>query len=156
MTGTLVGVWLSLSSVSATPQVPEVGASGPAHASSPTGAHTNGHVHPDAGHVAMPGQAPEPSPAVADPMAGMSADDMAAHSPHAAQDASEESGRPLGVTLAGFGVVNLGVLLIAALVGQRRARQRHRSRPPGRGTPRPAPTTAASPTATNERAGSPS
>lgn len=186
-TGTLVGAWMALSAVLATPQDHLPRTIGVAHASGPTAAHPDGHVHSDAGLVAMPGLAPEPSPTGGDPMAGMSAEDMslmvvpevaaspspiagdpmggmsaedmAAHSPdaHASQDATGDSRRPLGMTLAGFGVVNLGVLLVAALIGQRRARQRQKSGSPGRrATPRPAPTSAASSTATRERAGNPS
>jgi hypothetical protein len=187
--GTLVGVWMALSAVLATAQTDQAGTSGQGHASSPGAGHVDEHAHSDAGLVAMPGlepvapplpaadpmagmsaedmagmvQAPPvaatPSPIAADPMAGMSAEDMVAHSTdaHDAEGEPGESGRPLGATLAGFGVVNLGVLLAAVLIARRRASHRPGPRTPHkRPTRRPATAKAASSTSTTEPAGSPS
>lgn len=158
--GTLVGVWMALSAVLATAQTDQAGTSGQGHASSPGAGHVDEHAHSDAGLVAMPGLEPvaPPLPA-ADPMAGMSAEDMVAHSTdaHDAEGEPGESGRPLGATLAGFGVVNLGVLLAAVLIARRRASHRPGPRTPHkRPTRRPATATAASSTSTTEPAGSPS
>lgn len=112
-----------------------------------------------AGMVQAPPAGATPSPVAADPMAGMSAEDMAARSTdaHATEGETGESGRPLGATLAGFGVANLGVLFAAMLIARRRASTRPGPRPPKkRPNRRPATATAASSTSTTEPAGSPS
>lgn len=86
-----------------------------------------------------PAAAPSPTaPEWGDPMAAMSDQDMAAlghtsdaHTPAAAD---RETDRPLGATLAGFGLVNVVVLMSALVIGRRRARQ-PRSRQPQGNTP---------------------
>lgn len=97
-----------------------------------------------AGMEGMTPGAPEVAPSPTqlesgDAMAGMSDEDMAAagHTADAHGPAADgvEPGRPLGATLAGFGLVNVAVL-IGALIGRRRARQQrsgqHRDRAPTR------------------------
>lgn len=81
-------------------------------------------------------------PAPADGMAGMSAADMAAMTHSDA--AGEQPRRPLGLTLAGFVLLNLSVLVAAAVIGRRRKthaaagkdspRRQDRSRGTQRGT----------------------
>lgn len=160
--GTLVGVWMALSAVLTVAGTHPTGSSAHGHASSPAAPRVDEHAHPDEGVVVMPGLEPEaPTLAAVDAMAGMSAEDMAAHTTeaHATQGATGESDRPLGATLAGFGVVNAAVLLAAVLIARRRASQRPARRPPGAapaGRSAPARRVAGSAASTSEPGGSPS
>lgn len=158
--GTLVGVWMAVSAVLTTVRADQAASTAHGHARSPAAAHVDEHAHSAEGVVAMPGLEPvAPALTAADPMAGMSAEDMAVHSSdaHATDSALGESGRPLGATLSGFGVVNLGVLVAAVLIARRRASTRPGRRPPGRQPAhRPATATVGSATSTSDRAGSPS
>lgn len=135
--GATLGLWMLVTATSTSSQ-----------AAAPHDETVTSAVHEHEGTVAMPGLEAAPQ----EQAHGTHADESVATGDMTdTHPAAEASGRPLAATLAGFGVVNVAVLIAAALVG----RSRRGSAPrPQAGARKRAATVAGSPPA--ERAQTPS